>query len=217
MGSSGFGEERMQSNMGDRNLGAEILDGINEIKQFKKGKLALRTQELSEPSPPKVIRLKLNMSQSAFASLMGVSVRTLQDWEQGRREPQALQLRFCASLSNTRKFLVNFTDQNDMDFNRCVDKSNPESVVIPKLGDKQGVIRDLVNHSVFFIDSPRPITGQAVFEGLWFSDAFKRLSRRFLDQFVDSAEGLFVGFLPVQIVFPGVLGEDQFHSRSSFS
>ena len=73
---------------GERNLGAEILDGINEIKQFKKGELALRTHELSEPSPPKVIRLKLNMSQSAFAGLMGVSVRPLQDWEQGRREPQ---------------------------------------------------------------------------------------------------------------------------------
>ena len=74
--------------MGDRNLGEEILDGINEIKQFKNGKLALRAHELSEPSPPKDIRLKLKMSQSAFAGLMGVSVRTLQDWEQGRREPQ---------------------------------------------------------------------------------------------------------------------------------
>ncbi len=74
--------------MSDRNLGAEILAGLDEIKQFKKGNLALRTQELSEPSAPQVIRLKLNMSQSAFAGLMGVSVRTLQDWEQGRREPQ---------------------------------------------------------------------------------------------------------------------------------
>jgi putative transcriptional regulator len=70
----------------DRNLGAEILDGINEIKQFKKGNVALRTNQLSEPSPPKMIRLKL--TQSAFAGLMGVSIRTLQDWEQGRREPQ---------------------------------------------------------------------------------------------------------------------------------
>lgn len=74
--------------MADRNVGAEILDGINEIKQFKKGKVTLRTHKLSEPSPPEVIRLKLNMSQSAFAGLLGVSVRTLQDWEQGRREPQ---------------------------------------------------------------------------------------------------------------------------------
>ena len=32
--------------MSGRNLGAEILDGISEIKQFKKGKLALRTHEL---------------------------------------------------------------------------------------------------------------------------------------------------------------------------
>ncbi|SEP92695.1 putative transcriptional regulator [Ectothiorhodospira magna] len=74
--------------MSNRNLGAEILDGIHEIKQFKKGELSLCTRELSQPSPPKVIRLKLKMSQSAFAGLMGVSVRTLQDWEQGRREPQ---------------------------------------------------------------------------------------------------------------------------------
>jgi len=74
--------------MADRNIGTEILDGINEIKQFKKGRVTLRTHQLSEPSPPEVIRLKLNMSQSAFAGLLGVSVRTLQDWEQGRRGPQ---------------------------------------------------------------------------------------------------------------------------------
>jgi len=73
--------------MGGRNLGAKILDGIHEIKQFKKGELALQTDELAEPSPLKLVRLKLNMSQSAFAGLMEVSVRTLQDWEQGRREP----------------------------------------------------------------------------------------------------------------------------------
>ena len=74
--------------MADRNLGAEILDGLNEIKKFKQGNGELRSQELTEPAPPRAIRLKLNMSQSAFAGLMGVSVRTLQDWEQGRREPQ---------------------------------------------------------------------------------------------------------------------------------
>jgi len=74
--------------MADRNLGAEILDGLNEIKEFKQGNGELRSHELKEPAPPRAIRLKLNMSQSAFAGLMGVSVRTLQDWEQGRREPQ---------------------------------------------------------------------------------------------------------------------------------
>ncbi len=33
------------------------------------------------------IRERLGLSQSAFAALLGVSTRTLQDWEQGRRQP----------------------------------------------------------------------------------------------------------------------------------
>lgn len=73
--------------MSERNIGQEILDGIREIKAFKEGKADLVTRELSEPTNPKEIRAKLNLSQSAFAGLMGVSVRTVQDWEQGRREP----------------------------------------------------------------------------------------------------------------------------------
>ena len=71
-----------------RDLGAEILEGISEIKQYKSGQAKLRTHELSEPSEPQVIRTKLKLSQSAFAGLLGVSARTVQDWEQGRRHPQ---------------------------------------------------------------------------------------------------------------------------------
>ena len=74
--------------MSKRDIGNEILEGIREIQKHHKGKLKLRTTELAPPSPPQEIRLKLKLSQSAFAGLMGVSVRTLQDWEQGRREPQ---------------------------------------------------------------------------------------------------------------------------------
>jgi putative transcriptional regulator len=73
--------------MSERDIGQEILDGIREIKSFKAGKTTLRTRELSEPSSPKEIRVKLGLSQAAFAALMGVSLRTVQDWEQGRREP----------------------------------------------------------------------------------------------------------------------------------
>jgi putative transcriptional regulator len=72
----------------NRDIGLEILEGLNEISNFKQGKVQLKTTELSEPSEPKIIRSKLNLSQSAFAGLLGVSMRTLQDWEQGRRNPQ---------------------------------------------------------------------------------------------------------------------------------
>jgi putative transcriptional regulator len=73
--------------MTERNIGEEILEGLREIKAHKAGKNNLRTSRLKEPAPPQVIRAKLNLSQAAFAALMGVSLRTVQDWEQGRRKP----------------------------------------------------------------------------------------------------------------------------------
>ena len=73
--------------MSERNIGIEILEGIQEIKAYKAGEIDLKTRELSEPASAKEIRHQLNLSQAAFAGLMGVSLRTVQDWEQGRREP----------------------------------------------------------------------------------------------------------------------------------
>ena len=73
--------------MSKRDIGQEILEGIHDIKSYKAGKKTLRVHSLKQPAPPKVIRTRLKLSQSAFAGLMGVSVRTVQDWEQGRRKP----------------------------------------------------------------------------------------------------------------------------------
>ena len=73
--------------MSKRDIGQEILEGIQDIKAHKAGKKILRTHSLKEPAPPQIIRAKLKLSQSAFAGLMGVSLRTVQDWEQGRRKP----------------------------------------------------------------------------------------------------------------------------------
>lgn len=74
--------------MNERDIGLEILGGIREIKAFKRGEVQLKTRVLAEPSPARNIREKLGLSQFAFANMMGVSVRTLQDWEQGRRNPR---------------------------------------------------------------------------------------------------------------------------------
>ncbi|MEA3241653.1 MAG: helix-turn-helix domain-containing protein [Pseudomonadota bacterium] len=73
--------------MAKRDIGLEILDGIRDVKAYKAGARVLRVHTLKEPAPPQIIRSKLNLSQSAFAGLMGVSLRTIQDWEQGRRKP----------------------------------------------------------------------------------------------------------------------------------
>ena len=73
--------------MTKRNVGQEILEGVREIKAYKVGAKTLRVRVLKEPAAPQEIRSRLKLSQSAFAGLMGVSLRTVQDWEQGRRKP----------------------------------------------------------------------------------------------------------------------------------
>lgn len=73
--------------MSERDIGQEILDGIREIKAHKAGQKRLRTHKISPPAPPQDIRAKLQLSQAVFARLLGVSLRTVQDWEQGRRKP----------------------------------------------------------------------------------------------------------------------------------
>ena len=73
--------------MTKRDIGMEIIEGIQEVKAHKASMKVLRTHRLKKPAPPQLIRSKLHLSQAAFAGLMGVSLRTVQDWEQGRRKP----------------------------------------------------------------------------------------------------------------------------------
>lgn len=63
-----------------RNIGLEILEGLRQIKRGEHGRI------ITVPSVASV-REKTGLSQSRFAELLGVSVRTLQEWEQGRRAP----------------------------------------------------------------------------------------------------------------------------------
>ena len=60
-------------------------DLLQSVRQMKAGKAA-RTSVVAL-TPAAEARTKVGVSQSEFATLLGVSIRTLQDWEQGRREP----------------------------------------------------------------------------------------------------------------------------------
>ena len=63
-------------------IGSELLASVREMK------VGFRART-HRPTISGIAQTRLisGLSQSAFAALLGVSVRTLQDWEQGRREP----------------------------------------------------------------------------------------------------------------------------------
>jgi putative transcriptional regulator len=58
---------------------------MESVRDMKAGRAA-RAMRV-EPTEASVARAKVGMSQAEFADLLGVSVRTCQDWEQGRRNP----------------------------------------------------------------------------------------------------------------------------------
>lgn len=70
--------EEIEALEAKRNIGAEILQSIKDMKAGK-GKVVT--------SPATEARNATGLSQSQFAALLGVSVRTLQGWEQGRKQP----------------------------------------------------------------------------------------------------------------------------------
>ena len=66
----------------ERDVWQEVVDGVREIKSGGGRRCAV------EPRSPIIrARLKAGLTQERFAKLLGVSRRTLEQWEQGRRKP----------------------------------------------------------------------------------------------------------------------------------
>ena len=80
-----------------RDLAAELLQSVREMK-------AGRTRVVS--SPVIDARQKTGLSQSQFAALLGVSVRTLQGWEQGRKQPSGAARTLLAIASVNPKAVL---------------------------------------------------------------------------------------------------------------
>ena len=92
-----LGKAELAAYEATRDLAAELLQSVREMK-------AGHVQIVS--SPVIEARKKTGLSQSQFAALLGVSVRTLQGWEQGRKQPSGAARTLLAIASTNPKALL---------------------------------------------------------------------------------------------------------------
>ncbi|MGD8553696.1 MAG: helix-turn-helix domain-containing protein [Anaerolineales bacterium] len=79
-----------------RKLFDELMEGVDAMQQQREGKITLRSHEIEDLPPLEVnadlirdTRERLQVSRAVFARRLRVSLRTLENWEQGRARPNA--------------------------------------------------------------------------------------------------------------------------------
>lgn len=89
--------------------------------------------------------------------------------------------------------------------------------MVSKLGDMNRIPGNFINETMLVVDAAGPVTRKRMFKRLWFSEPLKRVALRFLDECVYPTENFLVGFLPIKIVLPRVIRENELQSISALS
>src|SRR5260370_687608 len=89
-------------------LGLALEESAKEILAHVKGETRLPTRRIVLPDEVNVrrIRTKAGMSQAEFARAFCINPRTLQEWEQGRRKPDATTRAYLAVIAKNREAVL---------------------------------------------------------------------------------------------------------------
>jgi putative transcriptional regulator len=83
----------------------ELVESIEEMGAYLRGEVEpARVTFVGEPDP-REIRAKLGMTQEEFADALGISVKTLRNWEQGRRDPSGPAMRLLRIAARNPEIL----------------------------------------------------------------------------------------------------------------
>jgi len=85
----------------------DLLTSIDQTRKIHQGRLKPGRVFKFSPVAVKKIRTKLHVSQAEFACMIGVSIRTLQNWEQGRRRPDGPALALLKIAEAAPQTVVN--------------------------------------------------------------------------------------------------------------
>ncbi len=90
----------------DKQLFDELVGSVKEAGQIRRGrKKAARTTQIGQPDVRK-IRKKAGLSQSEFARMIHVSPKTLQNWEQRRRQPNGPAVALLKVVDRDPEFVL---------------------------------------------------------------------------------------------------------------
>ena len=87
-------------------VGESIIKGALEALEFAQGKENGCVVHVPSDIDVSVIRSSMHMTQKQFASQFGLSQRTLQDWEQGRRTPTGVSRVLLQVLSKEPEAVI---------------------------------------------------------------------------------------------------------------
>lgn len=84
---------------------SELLASVRQAGRIRRGSLKPARVTKFKPADVKALRSSLGQSQAEFALMIGVSVGTLRNWEQGRRKPEGPALALLR-VATTNPLLV---------------------------------------------------------------------------------------------------------------
>lgn len=98
-------------------VGEGLIDSLDQAIKYETGKKVrgVKTQTITVAPLPhytgnkiRDIRIKLGLTQSTFAFVIGVSIKTVEAWESGRNKPKGPAQRILSILENDEKFLKKY-------------------------------------------------------------------------------------------------------------
>ena len=145
-------------------LAIDYLDRIDELSGLKnnsewKERVQKILQEFAEQVSIKNMRIRMGMSQSQFANYMGIPVRTLQEWEQGKRTPPSYIVKMVHNIMKLedekkkelakQKYLVEQYTEKDYTLDQLI------QIYTEKIGTcrKNGVIVEFIRQKPLFDES----------------------------------------------------------------
>ena len=84
----------------------ELLTSVRQVGTIRRGTARPSRVATFDPTDVQAIRAKLGTSQAEFALMIGVSVATLRNWEQGRRTPDGPALALLRVAARNPKAVI---------------------------------------------------------------------------------------------------------------